>query len=179
MEYHLMRTAVRDWIAGYDWGEGIAVTLTFPPSVAAVREAVDDELKHYWNRVDDTVFGNLSRRRKRAYRVQRVCCIEAGANRENHHCHAMVKVPTHGYANSPYDCATAMQGLLEEIWMKEMTFNIAQPVSPHEIVAIENAQVGEETWQAYMTKKITDWNADVLCSKTTWLADGQADAVTA
>ncbi|WP_188666840.1 hypothetical protein [Terasakiella brassicae] len=170
---------MRDWFGSLDWGEGIAVTLTFPPKIAAVREAVEGHLKHFWNVADGEKFGNLSKRQTRPYRIQRVCCIEAGANQDNYHCHAMVKVSTHPYANPDYTTVTGMLGLLEKTWFQKMTFNVMQPTSAYEFSPITTSSTTAAAWHAYMTKKVTDWNTDALCLKTSWLSDGQSEEASA
>jgi|GEM_PF-5176943 len=164
-EKHRTRAEMRDWITQMGWGHTLALTLTFPPSIAAKRLTVENQLRHYWNVVDKAIFGNRSTYQKNPQRCHRINFIEPGAYRNNYHCHALVEVPTHGTAKSKYHDIAGMGLLLLNTWSKKMAFNIKHRESPIKMERIDCL----DQWAGYITKTITDKSSDALCLQTSWL----------
>lgn len=174
MDDETIKVALAKWLEGYAWDNCLALTMTFPPAVARDRHSVEPYLLYFWNHVDARVYGNLSRRRK-AYRVQRVCTIEPGANRDNYHSHVLLKVPSHTYATSWFRKANGMTMLLRQVWQKRMNFNEKKTFNPCDISPIPDGENNLCKWQKYVTKEVTNWNMDAVCLRTTWLGDGKED----
>lgn len=159
------KAEVRDWIAGLDWGQTIVLTLTFPPSIAATREGVEEQAAYFWNVVDKRIFGNRATYPKKAQRCNRLNVIEPGRYRDNYHCHSLVEVPMSSSAKPKYQTVDDMIDLLETVWKKKMSFNLDKVQC-----SVDVEEVGDfDYWNRYITKTITDKNTDAICHRTTWL----------
>jgi hypothetical protein len=114
------KEAAAQWIAGRLKGKeadtyvvGFTCKQAIPGVTGQVymnRELLTEALRVYFRRIDWAVFGNASRRARKA--VERVCCIEGGRWPDKRwHAHALVVVPSNHYIER-----SQFIGLLKSAW---------------------------------------------------------------
>ncbi len=161
-----------DWFHQYDWLMGLIYTLTFPPFIAERRMLMERQLRHFWNRIDLRLYGNLSRK-KRPYRCVRINLLEPGANAANHHVHGLVGLPLCKKAGIELSNSEALINVMDETWRMDMDFNTGRSPLPYDIAGANNEGYADEEWVSYITKTITNRNTDAICLETSWFYDGQ------
>ena len=137
-----MRTEMRRWLKTLDWN--VAATFTFADEVS--ERTAQKIMRKFWVLVDDRLYGNEVKRRKR--RCNRINVIEGGANGKRIHFHSAILRPCDRFHSDNQFCH-----FLTELWKEQFGrhFKI-------QIVSLYDAN----GWAQYITKNVSRADCDTI-----------------